>query len=392
MAFGVTTEGFVIKPLATIRQEVEDSQRQDIDPGLDLSDQSVMGQINGTLSAQIAELWELAQAVYGSQYPDSANGASLNNVSSITGTKRSGAEKTLVENVSVTLNPNSPLPIGSVANVSNQPAARFVSLAALPGSVAGGVFEVDFEAESTGAIVVPLNGLNEIAEPVPGWTSITNSQNSGVTGAATEDDADLRVKREVELEAQGSTNVDAIRADVSKLTGVVDVAVFENDTDVIAGDGTLPHSVRVVVRGGTAQEIADQIFISKAAGINTNGALSNQVLDSQGFGHTVRHDQASPLDFYAILECRVDPLTFDTVNGIDEIKANIAAYINALGVGADVIFDQVKCEALDVVGVVKFDSVLIGFGVADQTVDLPVGTDQFAQSDVANLNVTTDLV
>ncbi len=386
---GVTPEGFEIKPLATIRQEVEDSQRQAIDPGLDLSDQSVLGQINGTHIGELAELWELGQAVYNSQYPDTASGDSLTSVASLTGTTREGAEKTIVRNVRVTLNPNSPLPLGSVANIFNQPAARFLSLAAVPAVPAGQSVLVDFEAESTGAITVEDGALSQIAEPQPGWTTVNNDQSApdnSITevGSAVETDDALRVSRETELESQGSTFVDAIRADVSKLDGVVGTSVFENDTDDIVG-GLIPHSVHVIVRGGTPQEIFDQIFASKAAGINTNGAQVGTATDSQGFDHTIRYDEATVLDFFATLDIVVDALVFDPINGEDLIKSAIAAYVNSLGTGKDVIYDQVKCAALDVAGVVKFNSVLIGFGVADQTIDLPVAQDQFPLSDVSNI-------
>ena len=40
MAYGVTEDGFVKKPLSTIRQEVQDAIRTNIDAGLTLSDQS----------------------------------------------------------------------------------------------------------------------------------------------------------------------------------------------------------------------------------------------------------------------------------------------------------------------------------------------------------------
>ncbi len=388
---GVTPEGFEIKPLATIRQEVEDSQRQTIDPGLDLSDQSVLGQVNGTHIGELAELWELGQAVYNSQYPDTASGDSLTSVASLTGTTRDGAEKTIVRNVRVTLNANSPLPLGSVANIFNQPSARFLSLSAVAGVPAGQSVLIDFEAESTGAITVEDGALSQIAEPQPGWTTVINDQSapdSSTTevGSAVQADDALRVSREVELEAQGSTFVDAIRADVSKLDGVVGAAVFENADDVVV-NGLLPHSVHVIVRGGTAQEIYDQIFASKAAGINTNGAQVGTALDSQGIGHTIRYDEATVLDFFADLTVFIDPLTYDTVNGQDLIKANIATYVNALGEGQDVIYDQIKCAALDVTGVVKFGQVLIGFGAATETTDLPVASDQFANSDVANIAV-----
>ncbi len=398
MAFGVTPTGFVIKPLSAILTEIEDAQRADIDPGLDLDARSVLGQNNGIFAAAIAEVWELGQAVYNATYPDSASDDSLDNVSSITGTKRSKQTKTIVRDVSVTLSPNSPLPLGSVAHLSLQPNSRFVTLAALPGSAVGGVFLVDFEAELAGSVVVtgdvaPNGELNQIAEPVPGWTAVNNTLD-GETGTTTETDPELRIKRLDELESTGSTNVDAIRAGLISLASVTDALVFENDTDFVDAQGRPPHSIQAVIRGGAPTEIANTIFVEKAAGIEPVGAESLVVVDSQGFSHTMRWDFGTQLIFFGDIDVTVDPLVFDALNGPAAIKAIISDYVNGLGIGADVDYDLCRAVVLPVAddcgvpGVLKVAALLIGFGVADQEIDLPVAITEFATSDVANIAVT----
>lgn len=385
--YGVTEDGFVIKPLEVIRQEIDDFQRANIDPGLDLGDRSAQGQINAIHAAALFEMWELGQAVYNSQYPDSANGVSLDNVSSITGTTRDKNTKTIVQG-QVTMNPNKALPQGSVAHLANQPNARFVTLAEVPADPVGGVFTVSFEAEQAGAIIVDPNQLTVIAEPVSGWTAVDNAD-AGVTGSATESDAELRVKREDELEGQGSTNVDSIRADLLRVEGVVDASVFENETDDPDGAGRPPHSVHAILRGGAAAPIAKQLFESKAGGVNTFGSETETVTDSQGNDHDINFDFASQQDFYCAMTIETDPLKFDATNGPDRIKALIAAYVNALRVGGDVIYDQTKCQAFEEVGVVRITVLTIGFvDPPVEVTDLTVLFNQFAVSDVANIDIT----
>lgn len=395
MAFGVTPAGFVIKPIETIRTEVSDYQLANVDPGLDQDPRDPLQQINESHIAQLAELWQLAQASYAALYPDSANDASLTNVASITGTARSASSKTTVPGVLVTLDPNISLPAGSVANLASQPNARFLSDVEVPANPAGGTFPVDFTAEDDGATVVVPGQLSEIAEPVAGWTVVTNPA-AGATGTDTETDAELRTKRAAELQASGSTSVDAIRADLLRLDTVVDARVFENDTDIVDGSGRPPHSVHAVLRGGVAADVAQQIFISKAAGIATFGVESNVVIDSSGVSHTIRHDNALELVFFCDITVLVDPLVFDAADGPDAIKAAIETYVDALGIGSDVVYDVVKAAVLPVPGipdcgipgVSKITALLIGFGVADQTIDLPVDETEFASSDVANIAVT----
>src|SRR5688572_16080023 len=93
---GLTSTGFERKTIEDIKAEIEDEERLNISPTINTSSASVIGQINGIISSKLAELWELAEEVYNSQYPDSANGAALDNVAAITGTVRQEATKSTV--------------------------------------------------------------------------------------------------------------------------------------------------------------------------------------------------------------------------------------------------------------------------------------------------------
>ncbi len=388
MAFGVTEDGFVIKPLATIVSEIEDDQRADIDPGLDLDARSAQGMLNQIFGGALAELWELAEATYNAAYPDSANDASLDNVASITGTSRDATTKTTVEGVSVTLNPNKSLPAGSVAHLTSQPNARFVSDAEVPADTVGGVFTVDFTAETAGAITVEIGQLAVIAEPVSGWVVVNNTI-AGVTGDETESDSELRIRRLAELEGGGSTNVNSIRANLLQVDGVDDASVFENDSDIVDASGLSPHSIRAVVRGGDAADIAQSIFDTKAAGINTNGTVVTAVTDSQGNDHTIRHDTTTDLNYFMDATVTVDT-TFDTVNGVTDMETAVKTYIDELPIGGDVIRNQVERALLGVTGTVDVTVFAHDFTASPvTTVNLTVAEDEKAISDVANLDITT---
>lgn len=384
MAYGVTTDGFVIKPFSVIRSEVEAYQRTNIDTGLTLIDQSNLGNQNVSVINQLAELWELGQAVYSSHYPDSANGWSLDQAASLTGTRRSLSDKTLVTG-QVTLNPDKPLPAGSVANLTGQPNARFVTLTTVPADPAGQTTDVVFEAETAGATQVVIGQLDEIAEPVSGWTAVDNAAD-GATGDQREEDDELRIKRENELEAAGSTNIDAIRAGLLTLTGVVDARVTENDKGYVV-DSLKKHSVYCVLRGGTSSEIGQNIFDNKASGIGTNGLLSNVILDTQGESHTIYHDLATELVFKAsITVTTLD--TYDAAQGPLDIKAGIAAYVNGLGIGDDVLYDEIKVAAYAVTGVYQVTALTIWFGADPPgVIDLPVADTEYPSSVVGNITV-----
>lgn len=91
--FGITDEGFVAKRLEDIKSEVEDSLRSSLGNSINLLPQGVLGQLVGIFSERESLLWELMEAVYNSQYPDTASGATLDLVASITGITRLSASK-----------------------------------------------------------------------------------------------------------------------------------------------------------------------------------------------------------------------------------------------------------------------------------------------------------
>lgn len=382
--YGVTDAGFVLKPFSVIRSEVEDDQRQNISAGLNFSDQSVITQINVSLCNQHAEAWELGQAIYASQYPDTASAFSLVQVCALTGTVQNAWTKTRVLG-QVTLNPNKSLPAGSVAHLSDRPSSRFVTLEEVPADPSGGDFDVLFEAEEPGPIDVTPGLLNTIAEPVSGWTAVTNNA-AGLPGSAPETDDELRAKRERELSISGSANLEAVRSAVSAVDTVVDIVAEENVTEYWA-DGMRPKSLRVTVRGGADADIRQAIFDNRSAGIDTNGETVGTVEDSEGTEQIIRFRRAEALDFFASFT--VEMVENYTAADVTAIKAAAAAYINSLGIGDDVQFDRVLCGAYSVPALRAVTQLRIGFSDPPLGVtDLVVNSTRYALADVANIEVT----
>jgi uncharacterized phage protein gp47/JayE len=91
MVFGLTPEGFTPKTFEEIKADVENDLRSTFGQNIDLSPQTVFGQTVGIFSQKQAELWALAFDIYANAYPDSASGASLDRVCSLTGISRSPA-------------------------------------------------------------------------------------------------------------------------------------------------------------------------------------------------------------------------------------------------------------------------------------------------------------
>lgn len=364
MAFGVLPTGFAPKSITDVIDEIEAAERASFGSQINVGADSVFGNLNGTVGGQIAELWELAQAVYTAWNPDQAGGASLDALAALTGTTRLPATRSTVT-LRCGLNPGVQLLPGRV--VSDDVGNRFVTIEL--GENTGGVpasVNIDAEAEGYGPVFVAAGELTTIITPVSGWTSVTNTLDVEI-GRDLETDAELRARREERLRAQGEATVEAILADVREVDGVDDGRVFENVDDFIDVEGRPPHSIEVVILGADPDTALDgrvgaAIFATKAAGIETYrdaGAIgrTETVTDSQGIDHTINFNRADPIEIYITID--VDVILEDYV-GDAALKAAIVAQGAAYGIGADIISQANKASAFAVSGVYDVTDYNIG--------------------------------
>ena len=102
MTFGLTSQGFKAKRLVDIQTDLENQLLAEFGD-INLDPQSIFGQQIGVFSKVLADLWENMEDVYFSQYPNSAEGISLDNVVQFNGITRLAAQQTRVTGVCVGL-------------------------------------------------------------------------------------------------------------------------------------------------------------------------------------------------------------------------------------------------------------------------------------------------
>lgn len=127
MAFGVTPQGFVKKRLIDIKIEIENSLRASLGKNINLLSASVFGQIVGIQSERESLLWEALEGAYNSQYPDSADGISLDNVGAIVGVSRIPARATVQKNLHLFGTAGTVVPQGTQVAVPNVTDAVFTT-------------------------------------------------------------------------------------------------------------------------------------------------------------------------------------------------------------------------------------------------------------------------
>ena len=214
MTAGLSSTGFEAKTLEAILADIETRERATIDPTLDTSAESVVGNLNAVMATKLRELWELAAIVYAARSPRNASLESLDALCAITGTERKGATKGTVQ-LSLTILHGATVPAGSVVHVAGDVANRWVTLDAVTntlGSVGSyAALTVDAEAEAAGHALAYAHTITEIATPVAGWAFADNVLDA-TPGRDVETDAALRLRREREVQGAGAGTVGAITA------------------------------------------------------------------------------------------------------------------------------------------------------------------------------------
>jgi hypothetical protein len=330
---------------------------------------SMAGQLKVLLVDGFSAQWDLQEAVYTSKDPGSAAGTSLDIVGSLTGSRRRAERRSVATGLCVGV-PLTSLEAGRVATVrgttsrfatatgvqlatglayvgaTTYPAGdvryipgqnrHYLCLGTGLGNASGpsgtaaaivasgttwlylgegvGIVKAPFVSEVVGAIGVATGSLGDIATPVDGWNAVYNPA-AGIAGATVEKDSGFRARRDNELAAAGNTTADAIRANILAVNAssedpahqpATSCTVFFNDTDVTDANGVPPHSVEILVLGGTTGDIAQAIWDSVGAGTRTYGTTSANAVDSEGTTQVVYFTRPTEVPIWVIGVGRYD--------------------------------------------------------------------------------------
>ncbi len=294
MSFGIDSTGFTLKTLADVLSSIRTKQQALFGAAFAAQlDTSVVGQLNGVFANEIADLWLLAQSVYRSRFPSQATGVTLDYIAAETGVTRLPQTKSTVT-LTITGSNGTVVPVGFVVSVATT-GARFATTAS--GTIAAGTLALAASSEDYGPILAPAGTLTNIVTPIGGVSAVTNALDAAV-GTNLETDAALRLRRSAELRSQGEATIAAIRADLLAVSGVSEVFIFNNTTEVTDGNGLPPHSFEPVVRGGVNQALFDQILQSQPAGIASFGTTSGTSVDATGTVQTVQFTRPTDVNMY----------------------------------------------------------------------------------------------
>lgn len=350
-----------------------------------LGSDSQDGQFIAIIAAAINDANSAAIAVYNAFSPTTAQGTSLSSVVKINGVTRA-----------VPTNSTASLSIVGVAGTAIvNGVVQDVNRVnwALPATVnipIGGAIAVTATCAVAGAVTALASSINLIITPQLGWQSANNPL-AAVLGAPVEKDSPLRQRQAVSVSQPAQTPLVSVVGAIAALPGVTRYTAYENPTTTTDANGLPPHSISAIVEGGVIMDIATVIANRKTIGAPTYGTQSQTVTTSFGI--------AEVINFFVLAEDRVVvAINLHPINGYtsaigDEIKATIAAYINALAIGSSVFLTRLYNPA-NLNGSsngLTYEIITLAIGVFPATpgaADIVVAFNHAAHCDVSDITIT----
>lgn len=245
-------------------------------------------------------------------------------------------------------------------------------------------------ALETGPKQQPVETIDTVAEPINGWISISNPVDASV-GALRETDEELRIRFANSKETRASNTLEAIYSDILGLLGVDEVTAYENDTPEVDERGFPPHSIVVLVEGGSSLEIGKVIWRNKPAGIQTFGNTFVTVTDSQGFNQIINFIR--PVEVPVYIDLEITALQGFESNGDDLIKDALIGFLDSqYGVGDNIIYSRLYTP-INSVPNHQIENMLIGTDPNNLSKDnIEVPFDGIARSRTTYINVTVNQV
>lgn len=417
--YGVTDKGFMPKRLDVIMAEVHQDLTEGFGVDTSINPQSFLNVLVTGFSDKIAELWEVGQEVYASEYPSSASSLSLDNAVEYGGIKRatdqktyysvlcSGDDGTFVQEGAIIQSTTKP-PIvfaasqgkaisrsnfnrvsikvlsvqaqtaytvginGNIYSFSSgpNPTAEYI-LSGLKSAILAPNYTVEVNGElltikddslqksnalilsenlttesvSTlisfgsgeyGKFLLPDGSITNIVTNADGFKSCVNLV-APIFGRFRETDVELRHSYIKRIAVRSNCMLESITSAIlDKVQGVVSVTAYENDTNAEDAEGRPPHSVEVIVDGGSETAIAQQMLEKKAGGIQTFGTVAVDVPDLYGKTITIRFNRPQYVYAWLKIVLTVNPAQAMPPNYADLTKLAIIEQTGSIEAGTSV--------------------------------------------------------
>ena len=241
----------------------------------------------------------------------------------------------------------------------------------------------EVKSDLPGNVTADVNTLTKILTPQLGWDSVYNPF-AASPGVNTETDEELRLRFRNTKFDNASNILEALYSALINLSGVQQVKIYENDSDVTDSLGVPSHSFMPIVLGGISSDIAEAIWENKPMGIKSFGDTSINIVDSQGFSHAIGFERPDPVPIYITMSLTTN--SEFPASGPDDIKSDLISYFTSnFGVGDDVVYSRLYTPINDVPGH-QVNSLFIGTSPnPTSTSNIDINFKQIATLDANNI-------
>mgnify|MGYP001160708235 CR=1 FL=1 len=282
----LTRDGVEIQTLSEILEELSDGYRAIYGDDINLGQDTPDGQRVGLEAKLLADLQLFAANLYAQFDPDFSVGEVQNKIFKISGVTRNPATRSSVE-MTITTDQLVTLPEGYT--IKDYLGQNWVTTE--ESALVVGANSVSMFGEFFGAFEADPGTITEPVTIVLGVISVTNAL-AAVPGLNEETDEEARIRRNQSLENPSYSTVGSLFAKLANLEGVLDLQVYENDTDTpdqlrdnntgqyVPSVGMPAHAIWVVIDGGDSADIVETMAKQKTSGTPMRGATSGVFLET----------------------------------------------------------------------------------------------------------------
>ncbi len=283
---GLDIAGYSAVTAAGINEEITTSIRAIYGDDVDLSVNSLDGQMTRILADLFFEVQSNILDVYNSFRPTGAYGDGLSTIVNLNGIYRIQGTHSY-GSLTVYGRPGLTIPEGfrvSDGTTSVTYSTDFSGVIETSGSVT-----IHLSCDTVGANNAGADALTNILTPIPGIESVTNGDAIN-PGLERETDAELRSRRELTVASPGRSTRDSLIGVLYNTPGVTDVRVYD---EVDTGR----FNSRVLVLGGQDATIGELIWLHRGA-VTYTGDVAVPVRDIQGNTYTIRFARPEARELY----------------------------------------------------------------------------------------------
>lgn len=331
----LSSSGVRIQAYSEIFDEIADKMRAIYGEEIDLSSNAPDGQRVAIMAKMSLDYQSFALASYNSRDPDLAEGDALDRILKLSGlTVRPATRSTW--DVTVTMDRGATLPAGyTIADSAGQEWTLTTATA-----VATGANVVTFRAVDFGAISGNAGDTLTQSTVALGVTAL-NAAIDASGGVDGETPAEVRERRNNSLQNPAYSVLGKMYSSLADLSGVTDVAAYENDTDTVDANGIPGHTIWCIVEGGSVSDIVETMVMNKTAGTGTKGdnvGVYYETVDRpDGSTFTIPHSMRYDRSVEAPVYVKVTATRFDAVDPVDvELIASEIAEMDFL-IGDDIL-------------------------------------------------------